>query len=71
MATYDSAFDAACCGGPTLFRYSPAPSMEECVVCEVRKRNWPEKENPCPRARSCHDFAEFTAHLTAPDENEP
>lgn len=58
MAEYNSVNDAACCGGPTLHRWSPHPAMEECVVCQARQQEWAEAEDtrPCAAAKRCPDF---------------
>ncbi len=53
---YDSAFDAACCGGPTLHRWTPHPAMEECVVCQSRQREWPGVFRPCYIAKQLANF---------------
>lgn len=59
MAEYNSARDAACCGGPTLHRWTPHPAMEECVVCQNRRLEWSEECKPCEAAKRCEDFEEF------------
>jgi hypothetical protein len=63
MAEYNSAFDAACCGGPTLHRWTPHPPMEECVVCQRRKNSWPEEFKPCSEAKRCEDFDELKQQI--------
>ena len=60
---YTSTFDAACCGGPTLHRWTPWPAMEECVVCGERRIRWPDEAVPCKAAKQCADFEEYESQV--------
>jgi len=59
MAEYNSAFDAACLGGPTLHRWTPHPPMEECIVCQQRRLEFPDEPKACEYAKKCEDYTEY------------